>query len=360
MLFVDATRLICQPSITVQDLEKADQLMLSFCSQMKDIYGVHKIMSNMHFHMHLKQGILDFGPVYGYWLYNFERYNGDVKMARTNRKGAIERTFAKTFLKKVYLEDYMRLIPSIDGPVSKQMILDVVTRSTKNGRSSNDTYEQLKSISEEHYELTSFLTCQKNYIPFGFEPLPHDTICSISPPVFNSKIDACHYPLLLNYYQSRYTSPFTHYSISSSPFTVSNHIEKIKSLSILGQTFNSAASRSEKGSYIRARPIFSNGDDLVSGQVLYFFQHKLPTQVINGKVELLVYTFALVQWFRSYNQVFPSYKKRGLEVWRNEYLPLDKNSILPICRIYSPVGVMKWLPEEDLNVIIPLPQKILG
>ncbi|KAG1433543.1 hypothetical protein G6F56_014581 [Rhizopus delemar] len=68
----------------------------------------------------------------------------------------------------------------------------------------------------------------------------------------------------------------------------------------------------------------------------------------------------MVQWFKSYNQIFPSYKKRGLEVWRDEYLPLSEHSILPISRIYSPVGVMKWLPEENLNVIIPLPQKIIG
>ncbi|KAG1439792.1 hypothetical protein G6F56_012171 [Rhizopus delemar] len=310
--------------------------------------------------MHLFQGIIDFGPVYGYWLYNFERYNGDIKLANTNRKGAIERTFAQAFLKKVHLEDYIQMIPTLGCPATKQAILDIITRNTKNGRSSNDTYEELKSISKNHYELTSFLTCQKNNTPFGFEPLPNGTIASISPPLFKSKIASDHYPLLFKYYQSRYTSPFAHYSTSSSPFVVTNEIEKIKSLSILGQTFNSAASRSEKGSYIRAKPIFSNDDGLVSGQVLYFFQHKLLTQVANGEVKYLIYTFAMVRWFKSYNQIFPSYKKRGLEVWRDEYLPLSEHSILPISRIYSPVGVMKWLPEENLNVIIPLPQKIIG
>ncbi|KAG1450441.1 hypothetical protein G6F56_008350 [Rhizopus delemar] len=360
MLFVDATRLLCQPSITEEDLSIANNLLLQFCSEMATIYAVHKVMSNMHFHMHLKQGILDYGPIYAYWLFNFERYNGDIKMAETNRKGAIERTFSRVFLKKVYLEDYLRSIPSLDGPINKQLLFDIVTKNTKNGRSSNDTYEELKSISDKHYELTSFLTSQKQYIPFGFEPLPLGTIASIGPPVFKTSIDADHYTFLFQYYQHRYTSPFAHHINTYSPFAVSNKIEKIKSLSILGQTYNSAACRSEKGTYIRARPLFQAGDGLVSGQVLYFFQHELPAKDANGNIIKLIHTFALVQWFKSYGQVFPSYKKRGLEVWRNEFCPLDKNSILPVSRIYSPVGLMKWLPEENLNVVIPLPQKIIG
>ncbi|KAG1443698.1 hypothetical protein G6F56_010576 [Rhizopus delemar] len=88
----------------MDNLIAASGSMLKFCSQMAGIFAVHKLMSNMHFHMHLFQGILDIGPVYGYWLYNFETYNGDIKLANTNRKGAIERTFAQVFLKKSILK----------------------------------------------------------------------------------------------------------------------------------------------------------------------------------------------------------------------------------------------------------------
>ena len=30
----------------------------------------------MHLHTHITDCILDYGPVYSFWLYSFERYNG--------------------------------------------------------------------------------------------------------------------------------------------------------------------------------------------------------------------------------------------------------------------------------------------
>ena len=35
----------------------------------------------MHMHTHLKEDILNFGPVYEFWLFSFERYNGTCRLA---------------------------------------------------------------------------------------------------------------------------------------------------------------------------------------------------------------------------------------------------------------------------------------
>jgi hypothetical protein len=64
--FVDANSLIASPSITV-DVEKTHQLLVSFCSEMGKLYGVKNISINMHLHAHLKEGIINYGPVCGYW-----------------------------------------------------------------------------------------------------------------------------------------------------------------------------------------------------------------------------------------------------------------------------------------------------
>ena len=40
----------------------------------------------MHLHYHLKDCILDFGPVYSFWLFSFERLNGVLGSYRTNCK----------------------------------------------------------------------------------------------------------------------------------------------------------------------------------------------------------------------------------------------------------------------------------
>ena len=31
---------------------------------------------NMHMHCYLADCVRDFGPIYGFWLFSFERYNG--------------------------------------------------------------------------------------------------------------------------------------------------------------------------------------------------------------------------------------------------------------------------------------------
>lgn len=38
----------------------------------------------MHMHLHLKDMILDYGPVYGFWLFSYERYNGILEQQPTN------------------------------------------------------------------------------------------------------------------------------------------------------------------------------------------------------------------------------------------------------------------------------------
>ena len=37
-------------------------------------------------HAHLKEDILNFGPVYEYWLFSFERYNGILGNQPTNNR----------------------------------------------------------------------------------------------------------------------------------------------------------------------------------------------------------------------------------------------------------------------------------
>jgi hypothetical protein len=38
----------------------------------------------MHLHLHLKECILDYGPLYAFWCFPFERYNGMLGNFPTN------------------------------------------------------------------------------------------------------------------------------------------------------------------------------------------------------------------------------------------------------------------------------------
>lgn len=119
--FVEANRLLASPYITVENIEAAHKKLLEFCSEMENHYDASAITSNMHFHAHLKEALLDYGPFYVYWYYvfffffinviyrvfNFERYNGDIKNIKTNRKGHFEITYLHKFLATVHGADYL-------------------------------------------------------------------------------------------------------------------------------------------------------------------------------------------------------------------------------------------------------------
>ena len=40
------------------------------------LYGANIVTPNMHMDAHLASCVLDYGPLHGFWLYAFERYNG--------------------------------------------------------------------------------------------------------------------------------------------------------------------------------------------------------------------------------------------------------------------------------------------
>ena len=84
LLFVKAVRIMCCRQITLQEIDRADTLLLDFCAKFEQLYGKENYTINLHLHGHLKECILDFGPVYSFWLFAFERLNGILGSYHTN------------------------------------------------------------------------------------------------------------------------------------------------------------------------------------------------------------------------------------------------------------------------------------
>ena len=82
-LFVQACQLLVTPMLTGDEAKKGHKLLVEFCSRFEHLYGSEKVTPNMHLHTHLFDCIEDFGPVYGFWCFSFERYNGILGGYRT-------------------------------------------------------------------------------------------------------------------------------------------------------------------------------------------------------------------------------------------------------------------------------------
>ena len=84
--FVLACRILCKPCITRIDLIAADYKLLYFLKEYERINGRAAISPNMHLHLHLKGCVENYGSIYGFWLFSFERYNGILGAYHTNSK----------------------------------------------------------------------------------------------------------------------------------------------------------------------------------------------------------------------------------------------------------------------------------
>ena len=93
--YVLACRILCKQQLTLFDIDLADALLLKFCKKVELLYRKDAITPNMHLHGHLKDVILDYGPVQEFWLFSFERYNGILGKQPTDIESQLMERFLR-------------------------------------------------------------------------------------------------------------------------------------------------------------------------------------------------------------------------------------------------------------------------
>ena len=109
--FVLACRILCKRSLSTTDIALCDALLLQFCKRAQDLYGESAITPNMHLHGHMKEVLRDYGPVYAFWLFSYERYNG-ILGNQPNNNRAIETQLVDRFLRDNFMYSGMSELPS--------------------------------------------------------------------------------------------------------------------------------------------------------------------------------------------------------------------------------------------------------
>jgi hypothetical protein len=65
-------RLLCQESISVEEIDDSQMLINSFCKEFQNLYGDTYMSYNLHAHLHLPNQVLNFGPLNKYSCFTFE------------------------------------------------------------------------------------------------------------------------------------------------------------------------------------------------------------------------------------------------------------------------------------------------
>jgi len=76
--FVRACNLLAARFITEDDLKEAQERLEDLAHLIENTYGPEFVTSNIHLALHIPDCCRDYGPIYSYWLFPFERLNGYI------------------------------------------------------------------------------------------------------------------------------------------------------------------------------------------------------------------------------------------------------------------------------------------
>ncbi|GET66058.1 hypothetical protein RIR_jg20587.t1 [Rhizophagus irregularis DAOM 181602=DAOM 197198] len=57
-------------------MKEAHELLIKIIKLIEECYGEEKITPNLHLSLHLCECSYDYGPLYSFWCFSFERMNG--------------------------------------------------------------------------------------------------------------------------------------------------------------------------------------------------------------------------------------------------------------------------------------------
>ena len=318
--FVLACFHLCRRTITNVDIIKADHLLLKFCNEVENLFGKNAVTPNMHLHGHLTDCIKDYGSVYGFWLFSFERLNG-ILGNYPNNKRDISVQLMKRFIYESECFHYE--VPSMFG--EEFTTLDIF-------------HKFIDPYLNELPRLNNNFNCDLIKLPSAVK-----TTGLSSEEINNLKI----------VYNFLYND-----DINDKQMTKTSKI--YKSIIMYGQTFGSVKSRySQRSTIIIATWAKDNGtigeaNDARPGKVLYYLSHNIK---INEKY--VTHLFAAVAWFSKHPRRL-GYGK-PLEIWKNDFINDGPSFFLPIHMITSRCMMCKsriLLPpniEENVSFISPLP-----
>lgn len=277
--YVLACRRLCSRYISLGNVKVADGLLVSFCKKFEQLYGVDFVTPNMHLHGHLLDCLFDFGPIYSFWLFSFERENGILGSYPTNRK-SIETQIMKKYLK----ESWAREKQSDFDDDFLCLFNDLTKFHSDSVRGT--LHQQLKST-----QHTS--NVEKASIQINLQSVDWSNNNGIFTKKYKGEILT---DVELNELQNMYS-----FLYGDKQLKLCTSVKVGKELYINGSVLGSKHGRSVRSSFILA---FWCGDDgeLVHtysdltphpGQIVRFFEHKV---MIDG--ELKSHYLAKVVWFK--------------------------------------------------------------
>ncbi|RHZ82956.1 hypothetical protein Glove_102g68 [Diversispora epigaea] len=278
--FVRICHLFVNRILETKSLDEIHKKIVDVITLIEKKYGRNVITPNLHLSLHLSTCSHDFGLLYAFWYFSFERINGILGSLPNSHR-------------QIEPELMRRLIN--DNRINEM----IYTENNTKGLEILNTRQSVGSLSEidqfGHDEMRRFWmysrTIQESTIS-GKELFPDEMLKPFSkniPLSADGILD-----LMIVYYNDTYENlkfrkPFKTDSLNSIiiPLKINKYCHCRIGSEIFGSTFSS---RHQKSSYILAK--FASEDDSIDiylGQIQFFFVHEISTNRINMENYYLAY-----------------------------------------------------------------------
>ena len=169
--FVLACRYLCSRLITKNDIKLADTLLSKFCKSFEQLYGSNAVTPNTHLHCHLQEGLLDYGPVYSFWLFSFERDYGILGQTPSNKR-LIEKQLMQGFIRDSFLYDANFPEQYQDQLLHKVNILLDPNDSGSLSQIGYETLHQTLHLASQNLDPKDDQWCNLNHMTYNPCPKP--------------------------------------------------------------------------------------------------------------------------------------------------------------------------------------------
>ena len=150
---------------------------MDFCKKFVDLYGPEHCTINMHLHGHLLECIKDYGPVYSFWCFAFERMNGILGSYHINnhhisiqfmRKFLDSKIYSPCHWPHEYIQDYYPLLKQFSyqkGSLQQSTVETLITTDDANFAPLPPVQEYALQSHEqdELYEIFNTLLDENSY-----------------------------------------------------------------------------------------------------------------------------------------------------------------------------------------------------
>ncbi|KAH9948903.1 hypothetical protein B0H21DRAFT_689267 [Amylocystis lapponica] len=134
LLLCAGVRILASRKITMDQAKTGQEFLVQYCRRIKTLRV--DLTINHHLSTHFAHFIKLYGPVYGWWLFAFERFNGMLERVNLNGHdgGRMELTLLRHWVRCHLVYEYVLALPPTAHPMEREYVEKIIKTEARSAR----------------------------------------------------------------------------------------------------------------------------------------------------------------------------------------------------------------------------------